>query len=443
MNNKIYFLIFLIFGFLSFSKAHSQLLSLEESISIALENNYSINISKSRAEIINNNVSYGNAGFLPFLDLSGRLNKSSETVQQEYLDGRTVNRDWASSDLTSAQIELNWTIFDGMKMFSTYDKLGLMSEMSLNELKAQVELTVSEVIVQYQRVILQNKVIDVANENVSISEERLRIMAEKFDLGSSSKMDKLQAEVDLNADLAYLYEQENILSNLKIRFNELLNRSKTAEFEPEGEISFDSEIMIDDLLETLTNDNVYLHTARMSQEINKLEIEEIRSEYYPRLSIFSNYRYSKSESESGFLTSNRLNGYSYGLNLSMNLYNGNNTQRRIENLKLESKIKELEYNQIESEIQSVLMQTYNDYVKNIRLVELEVNNLDVSQENLAIAVEQLKLGVLSPIELREAQRSYVAAQSRLLNAQFLAKFQEIELNRLSGNLIKGINYNGN
>ena len=50
-------------------------------------------------------------------------------------------------------------------------------------------------------------------------------------------------------------------------------------------------------------------------------------------------------------------------------------------------------------------------------------------------MDRYQLGVSSALELREAQRNAVDAESRLLNAQFSTKAAEIELLRLSGNIV--------
>jgi outer membrane protein TolC len=61
--------------------------------------------------------------------------------------------------------------------------------------------------------------------------------------------------------------------------------------------------------------------------------------------------------------------------------------------------------------------------------------LEVAKENENIAIERFRLGASDFLVLREAQRNLVDANGRFLDAMFSTKLAEIELLRLSGNLL--------
>ena len=201
MNHKFFFIsVFIIISF-PFCKIFSQeSLSLEEAIKIALLNNYSINIAGNEKEISDNNFSLGNAGFLPQLDAEGSYTKSSNNTSQEYLTGQQITGAGAKSTSLSGDITLNWTIFNGFQMFAGLNQLKELKKQGEINFKIVVENNISDLISTYYNIIRQKQVLAVIERSINISEERVRIAQDKKQLGSGSKFDLLQAQVDLNED---------------------------------------------------------------------------------------------------------------------------------------------------------------------------------------------------------------------------------------------------
>jgi outer membrane protein len=135
---EILFLLLFLF-FFSDQSLSQETLSLEEAIKIALSNNYSINIARNESEIAKNNVSLGNAGALPSLDVSGSYIKSSNDTKQEYFDGRTINRNGAKSTNITAGVNLNWTIFDGLRMYANLDMFKELNRIGEDNFREKVE----------------------------------------------------------------------------------------------------------------------------------------------------------------------------------------------------------------------------------------------------------------------------------------------------------------
>jgi outer membrane protein TolC len=76
-----------------------------------------------------------------------------------------------------------------------------------------------------------------------------------------------------------------------------------------------------------------------------------------------------------------------------------------------------------------------NYQNSIDLITLERENLGVARENAEIALERYRLGNSNALELREAQRNAVEAETRMIDAIYNTKIAEIELMRLSGQVV--------
>jgi outer membrane protein len=192
-----------------------ELLTPEQAVAIALENNYSIRIARNQAEMAANNVAYGNAGFLPSVDLGASHNSNIQNARQEYLSGQINERDNAKSSSLNMNAALNWTLFDGLAMFVTYEKLKEFEEMGELAARAAIERTIVNVLTSYHDLVRQKQRLQVIDKSIAISEERIRLADEKFQLGAASRLDILQAQVDYNTDRSDLLNGQELLPNIQ------------------------------------------------------------------------------------------------------------------------------------------------------------------------------------------------------------------------------------
>ncbi len=430
-------LLFLLITSFCFSQ---ELLTPEEAVRIALQNNYSINIARNEAEIADNNSTIGNAGFLPSLDANGSYTESINNTRQEFLGGvrDPIESNSAKSSTLNAGIALNWTVFDGLRMFASLDQLKALRKTGELNFKQTVESNISEIIVTYNDIVRLQEVLEVIQTNIIISEERVKIARDKLEVGSGSKFDLRQAEVDLNEDKSSLLREELNLSKAKILLNNLLGIEINNDFKVIDTITFINDLQVEDLLIAAKGKNSTLKLAEENKTISELEISLARSNIFPWIRLNAGYNFTKSESEAGFLQVNRTYGLNYGITASLNLFNGLNTRRNIENAQISLKNAELTYKDAEQFVESELYNTFNQYKNSRQIVELEKQNLSSAEENLDIALERLRLGNITPLEFRETQINLFNAKSRLVAAQFEAKSAETQLLRLSGQLVSNL-----
>ena len=76
------------------------------------------------------------------------------------------------------------------------------------------------------------------------------------------------------------------------------------------------------------------------------------------------------------------------------------------------------------------------YSNNLEVIKLEEQNLIAAKENYEIAMERYLLGDLPGIEMREAQKSLLDAEERILTAEYNTKLCEISLMQISGNILE-------
>jgi len=432
---KKFFVLF--FSVLSINSLHAQeKLRLADAVSIALKNNYSILVSKNEAEMDANNNTTGNAGMLPSLDATASGTKSVNATKQNYSTGQEVNKGAVPSRNLAAGVALNWMIFDGFKMFATKGRLEELQSKGEISLKIQIENTIEQVVDGYFNVVKNRDLLAADQDAINIYKERVRISETKFNIGSASKLELLQAKVDMNAQLSAELKDKTALNNSKNNLNQLLARAIDTDFDATDSIMITYRPALDDLKKTITTQNNTLLSAQKDLNIASYSVKEIESQRYPRIGIGAGYNYSRVNNSAGLILLNQNAGPNYGFTVSWNLFNGFVVNNQIKNAKLDYQNSELRLNDAKSQIESQLLQAFNTFRDALEAVKLEEENLVLAKENLSVALERFRIGNSTPLELQEAQKSLVDAENRTLSARYDAKVAETELMRLNGELVK-------
>lgn len=410
-----------------------ELLTLEEAVAIGLENNYGIQISRNAVEQAENNHSIGNAGFLPMIDATASRTESIQDSEfQAGGESRVTNG--AESSNTNAAINLNWTLFDGLRMFSAYDRLGQLNDLSEMQLDLNQEFLVTDISLTYFNIIRISEQLKILENNIQVTEERIEIEETKVDLGSGSEYDLLQARSDLSEDRAAYIRETNTLTEAKISLNELLGRQPVEDFQVVSEISVNRSLAKEQLYQNLIEQNTELAIARLQENISQVELREVRGERFPEISFSSGYSFNRNESGGGFFSFNETVGFSYGITARVPIFDGFNINRRIQNAKINQRNAEISREQERLRIESNFESAFRAYSNAIELVDLEENNYQNAERTLDIALERFRLGSISSLEFREAQTTFLQAENRLINAKYEAKIAETELLQLSGNI---------
>lgn len=414
-------------------------LSLSDAIEIGLAQNFNIRIARNNQQVAENNYSPGNAGFLPTIGVNGSYLQEVQDTRQVFASSDTPPqiRDNAKSSSLAAEAFVNWVIFDGTQMFVNYQQLQELKNVETANTEAAIENTIADISSAFYAVILAKAQLDVFQETLNVSQERMDIAQAKYRVGKVSKLEFLTARVDYNADRSALIQQQQVFYNAKVALNNLLNRSPETDFEVPGTIDPNLSLDKDALQNQLINNNPNLIAAQNSQNVAYLEMKRLRTQYLPVISLNGGYSYNTLEAQAGFILSRRSNGLYYGATASWNLFDGFNRRRNVQNARIGIETSQLEVENARQSLLAELERNFASYKNSIQLLELEQANLEVAKENTQIALQRYRLGNTNNLELREVQQNAVEAESRLINAIYNIKIAEIELLRLSGQVIEG------
>lgn len=420
--------------------AQQKVLSLRECLERGLENNYEILIQRNEERISDNNATRASAGMLPTLDLSAGYTGSADKTISKPVAGDKITDNAAYDQNADVGVSLNWTIFDGMRLRTNYAKLREMQQKGNLQTRLAIEDLVANLTAEYYNLIQQTIRLKNYRYAVALSRERLRITEEHYRIGSFSRLDVLQARVDFNADSSQYMTQQELVMASRIKMNELMANTNINE----RCVARDSVIVVNDklkwetLAEQTTETNVELLIADNNTAISELDLKAVQSRNYPYLNLVAGYGYTHNHFGSGEYKSRGTLGPNVGLRLGFTIFDGNR-RREQRNARIEIENAHLTRRQIEQSLLADLTNFWQAYQNNLEVIKLEKQNLITAKENYEIAMERYLLGNLAGIDLREAQKSLLDAEERILSAEYNTKLCEISLMQISGNILEYLN----
>ncbi|MBF02209.1 MAG: transporter [Flavobacterium sp.] len=425
-----YILLFLF----SYSLQAQDILTLEEAVTLALENNYEIKIAtnNSKIDVTNNNLA--NAGMLPTLSANLNNNNSQTNTTQTQADGsqRTLNN--AKNFSLTYGIGLDWTVFDGLSMFARKEQLATLEAQGKAELQATILNRISDVYLTYYDLVQQQQVMASIDSAIVISNERVTTAQNRFSIGKASKLELLNAQVDLNTDKSLLLSQKEIYKNTKIKLNELLARDLQTDFQVIQEVSFEDNLTYDELKELAAQQNPQLQAQILNKKVADLNLKQVKGNRYPTVRITSGYNFTRSEASLGFITQSSGQGFVYGVSASVPIFNGFLQNKREKVAKYEVENAAFVLDQQKLALESQMASFYQSYQTNLELTKIEEENVAIAKQNLEITLAKFKIGTITTIEVRTAQQNYIEASVRYATAQYNTKLSEINLKELAGTL---------
>jgi outer membrane protein TolC len=387
------------------------------------------------------NNAYANYALLPTLNATSGIIWNNSNQKQVLADGSKRERPDIKSHVITTSVNLNWTLFDGMRMFIARNRLGQLVELSELQIKSQVVNTVADVMTLYYDVVRQQQQLQAIEEQMRLSEERLRLAQYKFDIGTGAKPDLLQAQIDLNGQKSAHLTQQTAIIKIKEQLNQLLVLPLESNFlVADTTIEFNNDLTLDEVRTGVNTTNPELLAAQKSIDIANLDLRIRRAERYPVVAFNSAYNFNRTDNVAVINPFqplfNRNHGLNYGFTATVPIFNAYNNRRLTKVAEINVRTQQLLYERTQALIGTSIINAWRDYDLSKRALNLEEENMVLVRENLFIARERYRLGITTFLEMREAQRSLSDAAFRLIQARFSTKVAEITLMRLRGDLVK-------
>lgn len=434
----------------AFAKAYSQqptpLLSRTEAATLMLQNNYGIKVAENNTVVAENNASKLNADFLPTVQgLAGASidRNNSRTAFDGALDQNgNPRQDVVINDADTrrynASINVDYTIFDGLGRRYNYERLQEIYGLTKLQARETIENNTLQLMSVYLEIARLTENEQIFKQVLEISKQRELRSQYRFDYGQVSKLEVLNARVDINTDSINLLNAAQRLRNAKRDLNLLMQRDLEAQFQVDTLVTLTDLLRIENLVQKATENNVRILQAQSSERISELAIKRSKSLLLPRIGLNGAYGWNITENPaSAFFppTTNTSDNMRLGVNLTWNIFDGGVSLIGIRNAKVQNENDTLLKKQILQEVARDLANAKGNYANALAIFNMQEQNVATNQDNFARTQEQFNLGQVSSVEFRQAQVNLLNALTVKNLAKYDAKLAEYQVLLLAGQLL--------
>ena len=431
--------------FLSTLSLFSQeILTKQEALEITLENNFGIKIANNNLAVAKNNSGIYNSGYLPTAALNSGADYRRNNQKIVFTDPQTGGDservgNGVVTKSYNASVGINYVIFDGLGRKYNYQQLKETYNLTELQAKETIENTYLQLFTVYFQIARLTENTLNLEEALRISKRRLKRAEYQYEYGQSTRLELLNAAVDINNDSISVISAKQQLSNAKRGLNLILGIEKDVNYEVETAVDFNKLMNFDVLQEKTIANNTTLKQNEKNIAISAFTIKINKANYLPSLNFNTSYGFNRTENENlvnpfgaRLITSDGLNA---GLNLSWNIFDGGTTKTRVANAKIALDNQQILLAQQKVTIQNNLKNTWDNYNNQLFILKAQEKNVQTTQNNFDRTQDRYKLGQVTALEFRQAQINLISSKTAANNAKFDAKLIELQLLQLSGDIL--------
>ena len=428
--------IFLIVLMGAVAPVSSQMLTLRDAISIALEDNFGVRLARQDSLIAENVGDTKITGFLPTLDVNGQFVDGSNDISQSFANGGTFEQDGVGYSNLNANAVVNWTIFDGLLMFASADRAQALRDEGIASVRSRMASLIADVITAYNGIEATQRFLTTADSALVLAEERYALEKHRYDVGTASGVELAQAEIDRNSQQALVIQTRADVANAKAVLNTLLGRDPAITFDVEDDLVIPKLPDRATLFDEINSANPDVIAARYSIAAASAHVREATATFLPEIAVQGAYRLNRNTSDGGFFLENLSNGPSVGVTFQWNIFNGLADRYERERRLILEQQAELNVDAIRNDLQGLADRTLRNYRATGELLEIQRASYAAAEKNANVALEKLRVGTITPLEVRQTFLTLLEVGQQLARLEYQQRLAATEVLWIAGRLVR-------
>jgi len=440
--------------------AQSQILTLDDAILLALENNPDIKVSllnsqKSSAAVREAfgyampslDASADFAHFLkkpkmPFPDFTALLTNATYSIlfdenviprdENKFLPVQTQLQSFAQSNNYEASLTLTQILFSSA-VFRGIGASRIYYDLSVAELRNTISKTKLNVERAFYGALLTKELLTIAKASFDNAQENFRNVSALFEQGFVSDFDRMQAEIRVENIRPTLLQMENMqattLNDLKL----VMGIDQALDIDVNGEFVYVPEDLPEeeDIIDFALTNNFSLQSLKLKRDVDEAFIDLDLAEYWPTLAAFGNYTYAGSSDQWNF---QNYSAATVGLNFSINLWQGNRTKNRVEQSTITYKQTGEQFEQLKKYVVSQVKAKYLELKRVQSLVEAQERNVTLAERSYEISTLRYKEGTGNQLEVQNSDVALRQARVNRIQSIYSYIITKLELEQIMGKI---------
>lgn len=430
--------------------AQKKVLSLEECIEIALNNNSALRNAERQVDIANTNVALSRSAFLPRVNSSfssGKFIQGPRQVKTDVPVGidpgtgealyeqRTIRQAATDRNFNSARISLSQNLWDFGRSSNSLNMAKASraaQEQSMVSTRHDVILSVKAA---YFNLLKAEKLLGVYEEAEKLAQEQVNRAQTMMEIGLSSRAEVFQARVNHGSTKRQAITQANVVEMARANLNTALGIDPSTDIqvtEIQEEPTF-VEYSFEEAIETAFENSPVIKSLDLSVKAALYNLRAARARYMPTLG--ASVSYSRSNDDIGRVYTHQLNedySASIGAQLDLNIFNGFSDKAEIQRQQLSYEMAMEDLAEQKRLIISNVKQYFLELEAYRDILEIQRENIEAAKENLRLQQEKRRVGSGTELDVTDAQVELTRAQSDYVSAEHDAHVAKARLQAAMG-----------
>jgi len=415
--------------------------SLSESIRIALANNPSIQISRSRVEDASLSRREAWGAFLPQIDTrsSTIVKEKIQVIQNPFYDptipGMTPTLELDFTYDYQAGFSITQPIFTGGKLTRGVQLAkSNLKVAEIDELLARNDLAL-QVAQAYMGMLVAQKFLRVATEAYEIAEGFHQITQQLFDEGLTSKLDLLQSEVQMANLLPRVTQAKNAVMLAEAGLRTIMAIPDPRPLQLTDELQYQPhEYSLEELLSEALGNRHELYQIDLRGQMGRYALSIARSDYLPMVALSGSY--SKFGNELGDFDQWE-DSYTVTMGLNFNLFNGGRRRTGVQKARIAIRQAELGRRSLQDGIKLEVEGAYRTLVESESTVLSSEKTVAQAEEVARLAQLRYREGTITSLQANQIQANLTNARANYTQALFSYTLANIRIKKAVGrNLIE-------
>jgi len=421
---KSVFIFLMILSWQSVLSQDSISVGLDAAIELAFQKNANIIISNYEASTSKFALKEAKANFLPKLYVSSSYNRNIDRQVIFLSEGFGANN---TAVKLGSDNEFRSSLNLSLPIYSAYNFANRNLAETQFDFQNEAARGVRHTIINttkkaYYNYLIVQEVVKVQENRLKNANEFLVDIQKRLKRGTLTEFDVSSAKVQVSLAKSNLLEAQ---SNLIPAFNALklllgLNPEAVIKLTEPIALRNDEVIVETESLQLLQK-NSQLKQLELAVGLNENRLQLAKSAYYPTLDAIGNYNYQAHADNFKFSEYDWTQTSLVGLQLQFPIFNGTVTKNKVQQVALGKKIAEEEKEYATKETQLKLTELVAQLEFSRLKVEVQLENMDLTDEAQKLANRRYELGVGTILEVNDAELAYT--QSRLNWLQALLNYK--------------------
>ncbi len=433
--NKIFFSVIVFLVLLSAytnAQVKDHNLSLEQAINLTIQNYPLVKQASAKIKSVDAKIKEQKDYYMPNVEGEASYSRIGP-IPSIALPGGDAFELYPANNY-DAHISARYNIYD----FGTKDAALEMTESARKSAVDNVELVKSNLAMQtvktYYTIIFLKESISVKDTEMTNLKSHLSVTRKKIDNGSATDFDLLNTKVRLSEAESQKLELNNEL------IKQLINLSKLTGEDIDTSFAFTNQLEnvslpleTDELISGALNKRSEIKLAQDAETTVKLRKHSISLSENPSINVSAMYGL-----KNGYIPNlDALRGnWAAGINIKVPIFNGNVKEAKIEQTDADIEAAQLHTEELKTNIKAEVKQSIvelNTDKENLKNLKAQIN---FAEESVTKANMQYQNGVVTNLDLLDAETSLVQARLHYFRALYKSALDMYNLKRAVGEVLK-------